>query len=476
MRAPDAFAFRKILPKRRAPAAGAAAALSHAQLAEVIEQVDVFVQLLLQNCLFMPQIELLNLAHRLILEKKHLLFLNGLRSYEVYLVDLKFGNSSLKTLRHFLCAQFDADGWRQDDLARPPALEQFLTFEFAPQISVLQCPALEAQGLLEEAARKNLPKDRRVALLAELVPLLRKNYIPVLGEAPRSGTNKFAAAEDALLLNGLLRHSCKNLPAVQAQFLPHKSLEEVRNRYKNLTRQKAPLNAIKSWKLREAEPLSAAERQNLEKGQLWFGRRNFRLIARYFLCTRSERFLARQAELLEKRGEPPAEAAEVAGLDRASDFCAEPPEVARENREFIDFLKSFLSNNRSIAEIVARPSQSCHSLSLNLSAAKLSLRSYSKRSKRLLELKRDSFAATHIRLVDDELHLSTRQVTASDIKHAFLDEQAFEAKHPKAAVCGSPGTVRLAPTFRELQIAAAAVVERKNFTVRNNSLYDKIII
>ena len=491
------FGFRKILPKRRSPLAGPASPLSTAQLLELVAQVDAFAQLLMQACLFMPQrarqLEPLNLVHKLVLEKKRLLFLNGVRGYEVYLVDLKFGNSSLKTLRAFLSAHFDLAAWRPCDAERLRArsLENLLTFEFAPQISVLQCPALEAQNLLEEAVRKGLPRDRKLALLAELVPLLRREYIPLLGEETAAGANKFSAVEDALLLNGLRRHSCKQLQAVQAQFLPHKSLEEVRNRYKNLTRQKAPLNTVKAWKLRETQPLCPAELRNLEKGQLWFGPHNARLIARYFLPARSEQCVARQLDLLQKRAEPPGEAPapveaaeeaeeaaaiELAGLSYAADFCAEPPETARENEAFLEFLKSVVSDRSSIAELLARPAQPCHTVSLNLSEGKLSVRSFSKRARRLFEIKRDSLSSTNLRVVDDQLFLSRDQVTSADIKHTFVDEKAFEAKRPRTALCAEPGVMRLVPTFKELQTAAANVLERKGYSLRGNFLFDKIII
>lgn len=476
--------FRKILPKKRSPPLGPLAPLSTPQLVEVVEQVDVFVQLLAQNCLFMPerhrQIEVLNLLHKLILEKKRLIFLNGLRSYEVYLLDLKFGNSSLKTLRQFIAAHFDC-GWRREEVAAlakcAQSLDNLLAFEFAPQISVLQCPALEAHHLIEEAIRKGLPEGGKLALLHELAPLFMRQYVPVFCQESRCCSNKFTAAEDALLLIGLIKHSCKRFSDIQAQFLPHKSLKEMRNRYKNLTRQKAAYNSIKGWKIRETEPLTADEQRNLQKGQLWFGAKNFRLIARYFLPQRSEAFLSHHASLLRKRPEPCGESlamvADHAGLDLAFDYCAESAEAARESQEFIVFLNSFLNDHRSIAGMVPRPATHSHHMALNLSEPKLSFRTFSKRSHRLVELRRDAVASTKIQMRDDHLILSASQITHNEVKHKYLDESAFEADRMVAPP--HPGVLRLEPTFKELQSAAAVAVQKRNFSLHSNRLFEKLI-
>jgi len=80
---------------------------------------------------------------------------------------------------------------------------------------------------------------------------------------------------DNLLLLGLKKFTSKKLKMIQKFFLPDKSTEEIKNRYKNLSRYKTASNIIKNWKINNIAPLTKDEEINFLKGKIWFGSKNY---------------------------------------------------------------------------------------------------------------------------------------------------------------------------------------------------------
>lgn len=489
--APSFSNFQKILPKKKTQLPELINSLSNPQISEIVDQMEVLVQLLMQNFLFISnrnrQIEILNLINKIYLEKENQIFLNGVKKHEVYLVDFKFGNKSLKTLRNFIANRFEAGtNFDSSTIVASPAgisVENLFTFVFAPQISVFQCPSLETQKLIEKAVKKNLPKEQKLSMLKELVPLFRNSYIPIFKEETKVGSNKFVKVDDALLFNGLIKYTCKNLSRIQENCLPHKTLEEVRNRFKNLTRRKAARNVIKNWKIRELAPLTQVELQNFEKGRLWFGPHNYRLISKYFLPNRSEEFLSRQSTLngkmLIKRSQSPldltSEAVDGVILDCQSDFYTESPEEAAENEAFIVFLRELLSNNRSIMEILSKPLGEGQNVSFNLSDQKLSFSKFSRNSKSFLDIKRNSIRNSRIERFEGKILQKTQVISRPGIRHSLLSDGSVKVRRPRLPQIEGDTVLRLAPTFKELQQAAERVSQKMNLSVHNNELFHRFV-
>ncbi len=124
-----------------------------------------------------------------------------------------------------------------------------------------------------------------------------------------------------------------------------KSTEEIKNRFKNLTRFKSHRNLIKNWKIANIAPLTDTEQANLEKGKIWFGEKNYVLIAKYFLPCRSPAFLSlhegEDPKLLVKRNkyfEYPEEDMDSLLLDPCFDLYTISDNAAAQNKRFIDFL------------------------------------------------------------------------------------------------------------------------------------------
>lgn len=99
------FRFKKILPKKECRLSPYNY-LSNKKIMEFIEQFDIFIQLLLQNYLFIKdkrkKIQIHNLIDKINLKKNQMIFLSGQRSYDIYLIDFKFGNDSLNSIRYHL--------------------------------------------------------------------------------------------------------------------------------------------------------------------------------------------------------------------------------------------------------------------------------------------------------------------------------------------------------------------------------------
>lgn len=69
--------------------------------------------------------------------------------------------------------------------------------------------------------------------------------------------------DDRLLYLGLKKFGGQELEKTIQFFLPGKNISEIKNRYKNVIRKKAPANILKTWKALEYAPLTELEKMNL---------------------------------------------------------------------------------------------------------------------------------------------------------------------------------------------------------------------
>jgi len=70
---------------------------------------------------------------------------------------------------------------------------------------------------------------------------------------------KFTVVDDNFLLLGLRQFGYKEVEMIKNAWLPNKSTNEIKHRYKNLTCAKAQDNIIKRWKNTHSIPLSDYE-------------------------------------------------------------------------------------------------------------------------------------------------------------------------------------------------------------------------
>ena len=59
---------------------------------------------------------------------------------------------------------------------------------------------------------------------------------------------KFSRMDDNMMILGLQEFSQKNMEQIRVHWLPRKSVNEIKHRYKNLTCQRVHDNLVKSWK------------------------------------------------------------------------------------------------------------------------------------------------------------------------------------------------------------------------------------
>lgn len=482
-----AIEFCKILPKKKSHLISQYNYFSNTEIKEIIEQYEMFIQLLLQNYLFMTRqnirIEIKNLLEKINLEKMQSLFMQGLRSFDVFLVDFKYGNSFLNTLKSYLSLRINSPGLRLDISEK----EKAITFQIAPQISVLQSPALESLNLINQAIHKNLPVVKKMSLLSELGPLFQKKYIPVFGvENKVKSSVKFTCMDDALLLMGLMKYTSKNLSTIQQFFLMHKSIDEIRNRFKNLTRFKSVRNPIKILKTLEIAPLTELEEKNFEKGKLWFGFNNYHLIARYFLPGRHESFLRahdlRNEKLLGKRSncyfEMQDENTDSFVWDQKSDYIAETADEKKDNFEFMEFLKEFTAKNGNARKLLKeKPDNDFSFFTINLSDNRIVIGNKEKSEKNLFFMNKHSGFNTKIKILDDKLFLSNHKMNEdkSQNKTEFLNSGFDQMKRVKGFQTNEMVTKRLCPSAKELNEISARFMKTGESSVVENSVYRKLV-
>lgn len=463
---------------------------TNAEIKEIIEQYEMYVQLLIQLYLFAPdndlRIEAKNRIERLNREKLQNLYLQGLRAFEVFLVDFKFGNSFLNTLKAYLSLRLPSSGVKLDIQDR----EKAITFQVAPQISVLQSPALESLNLINQAVSKNLSFQKKICLLNELSPLLQRKFVPApILEHRDKTTSKFTPADDALLLIGLTKFGSKNLQAIQSFFLMHKSIDEIRNRFKNLTRFKSPRNPIKVLKMLEVAPLSDFEIKNLEKGKLWFGFGNYRLISRFFLPERSEEFLANHdqqaAKLIAKRSNGSfilkEQDLDSWVLDQKSDFILESEEEKKDNKDFLEFLNEFNRNANGAKKLIRSQGNNEFSFfTINVSDQGILIGNRDKGEKNLLLLNKSAGVNAKIRILDDRMIVSNQRLSENahidrgeEAAGGLLGLNADAFKRPKGFQTADLVTKRFCPSTKELNDLANRTISPMENVWVDGALYKK---
>ena len=487
--------FRKILPKKQPVYVPQHSYMPNAAIVEIVEQFDTFTQLLIQNYLFCDdketEMEILNLLDKIALRKNQFVFLNDLRKYDVFLVDLKYGNNALHTIRKFLLHKVQALGPKGTGLDFSPLeateVSQAISFQVSPQVSVLQSPVLETLTLIQQAKDKKLDPERRLLLLKELVPFMRKTTIPRFRDCSRvsqkqNGVHKFNNVDDMLLLKGLCKFGSKSVSLIQKIFLPHKSTEEIKNRFKNLTRFKSHRNLIKNWKIANIAPLTETEQANLEKGKIWFGEKNYSLIARYFLPSRSPSFLSLHEggdpKLLVKRNkyfEYPEEDMDSLLLDPCFDLYTISDEAVGQNQRFIKFLKQLYSNGFSDPKLINRDSKEFEATYLTIKLSEKQLSFTNAKSKEMNCLVFNKGDATHSRITfkDDTvlLHNQRAMLGPAPARHRVLDKGL---KRVKADVFAEQTIQRYQPTHREIERIAKQVHEREEISMRDKEFYKKL--
>ena len=70
---------------------------------------------------------------------------------------------------------------------------------------------------------------------------------------------KFTHVDDNFLLLGLRQYGYKEIELIKQNWLPNKTSNEIKHRYKNMTCAKAPDNIIKRWKNTHNVPLNENE-------------------------------------------------------------------------------------------------------------------------------------------------------------------------------------------------------------------------
>ena len=116
--------------------------------------------------------------------------------------------------------------------------------------------------------------------------------------APQASTSnnnrrKFTHMDDNMMIMGLQEFGPKNMESIKQHWLPRKTVNEIKHRYKNLTCQRVLENSVKQWKQRQSLPLTEREFYLLCQGVKWFGETTNRWsqIARLFLPGRSVKFI-----------------------------------------------------------------------------------------------------------------------------------------------------------------------------------------
>ena len=104
---------------------------------------------------------------------------------------------------------------------------------------------------------------------------------------------KFSRMDDNMMILGLQEFGQKNMEQIRIHWLPRKTVNEIKHRYKNLTCQRVHDNMIKLWKQKQSQPLSEREFYLLCQGVKWFGESTNRwaLIAKTFLPGRTIKFI-----------------------------------------------------------------------------------------------------------------------------------------------------------------------------------------
>lgn len=124
--------------------------------------------------------------------------------------------------------------------------------------------------------------------------ILNVHHLQLLPGSQINHRRKFTMMDDNLLLLGLRQYGYKDVDSIKKNWLPSKTQNEIKHRYKNLTATKSPNNFIKKWKNNFYKPLNEREMMVLAKAVRWFGpsvNNRWPLICKCFLPNRSPHYL-----------------------------------------------------------------------------------------------------------------------------------------------------------------------------------------
>jgi len=260
------------------------------QIVELLSQMDVLAQLVIQNYL---------LATTESAQSKSLELLYKIYNKKVfvasYLEYMPYYNVPFSVFKLDPIVPTNANEQQKNKFANRSSL----CFTTQPQMSIYQSPILDLTKIFIDIKQKYENKQEIKELLLYFEPFVQKYWIPVTNEnsvGVTSARAKFNHIDDSLLLIGIDKYGAKKNELIIENFLPDKTISEIKNRYKNLICARSPDNKMKRWKILQYAPLREDEKLKLQKAVNWFGAADkFHLISRYFLTERSAEFI--QAEL-----------------------------------------------------------------------------------------------------------------------------------------------------------------------------------
>lgn len=174
-------------------------------------------------------------------------------------------------------------------------LQSRIKIQLTRQVSVIQVPLLQAirscTNLQQLMHCRPTRKEVRDALNALAPAFINSSLLPLeKPPPPRKIKHGFTILDDMLLLQGLM--VSKSPAWLHEHWLPSKSTLQIKNRIKNLKSKKyAPKNEAQARIMRilelRREPLSDEELHQLRRGLQWFGTQRLELIRKYLLPLRT---------------------------------------------------------------------------------------------------------------------------------------------------------------------------------------------
>ena len=259
---------------------------------------------------------------------------------------------------------------------------------------------------------------------------------------------------------------------IQKYFLSFKSLDEIKNRFKNLTRFKSNMNIIKNWKILQIANLTTDEEMNLRKGKIWFGEENYALISKYFLPQRTAKFLRlndnNDQKLAIKRSqgyfEYDKEMIEELVANRISDYFNESKQKFDYNERFIKFLNEYQKNNYIYPRLIPKFNSDINNsfLTFRLSDPALKITYNNKSQHNSFILNKNSILAQNLHMKNHRLIYQNTKINKNPgrAKHSFLkndkEKDSFKNFHN-----GFNEIKRFCPTLKELNMIAQKIAQKK---------------
>ncbi|OQR81928.1 hypothetical protein THRCLA_11282, partial [Thraustotheca clavata] len=235
---------------------------------------------------------------------------------EVMLADLRRRSEAVRAWKESVVAKVNPS-----ESAATVLNSRRVTRAFSAAHAAIVNPSMyEIHALHKPLERLTLNANQRTDHLRGHLGALDYHLLHSNNFKPKDGANEvFTESEDRLLVHGVKRSGAKiNWNAIQKNFLPTKSTEDLRARYRFLSSAKAPQNPVKafisSFPPRRVAPWLIEEEIRILRGMLAFGedeRRKFSKIATQLLPHRSRN------EIRKKWGRMQAEMASetTAGID-----------------------------------------------------------------------------------------------------------------------------------------------------------------